>query len=115
VGLERGPLSPVCTIEELLESKISSFGLEIREYGLRIRSANHVAPLSANVGSNFANKRTSGGRSVGIVRSRTQATEFFIFFLNTNLFGFCSQSLPYQVARLVIYVGGYFSQFSQGH
>jgi hypothetical protein len=34
-------------------------------------------PLSAKVGTNLP---TSGGRSVSIVRSRTNATEFFIFF-----------------------------------
>jgi hypothetical protein len=32
--------------------------------------------LSAKFGTNFANR---GGRSVGIVRSRTQATEFVLF------------------------------------
>jgi hypothetical protein len=32
VGLERGPLSLVITIEELLERKSSGAGLEIREY-----------------------------------------------------------------------------------
>jgi hypothetical protein len=35
VGLERGPLSLVSTIEELLERKRSGSGLEIREYGHR--------------------------------------------------------------------------------
>jgi hypothetical protein len=35
VGLERGPLSLVSTIEELLERKSSGFGLENREYGRR--------------------------------------------------------------------------------
>jgi hypothetical protein len=35
VGLERGPLSLVSTIEELLGRKISGSGLEIREYGRR--------------------------------------------------------------------------------
>jgi hypothetical protein len=35
VGLERGLLSLMSTIEELLERKSSSFGLEIREYGRR--------------------------------------------------------------------------------
>jgi hypothetical protein len=58
VGLERGPLSLVSTIEELLGRKNSGSGLESREYGRR-------DPLSAKVGTN----------SVGIVRSRTQAME----------------------------------------
>jgi hypothetical protein len=35
VGLERGPLSLVSTIEGLLERKSSSFGLKIREYDRR--------------------------------------------------------------------------------
>jgi hypothetical protein len=35
VGSERGPLSFVNTIEELLERKSSGSGLEIREYGRR--------------------------------------------------------------------------------
>jgi hypothetical protein len=33
VGLERGPLSPVSTIEELLERENSGSGLESQEYG----------------------------------------------------------------------------------
>jgi hypothetical protein len=71
VGLERGPLS---TIEELLERKSSNSVLRNRDYGLGIRRADHVTPLypqKLEVGW-----PTSGGRSVGIVRSRTQATEF---------------------------------------
>jgi hypothetical protein len=35
VGLERGPLNLVSTIEELLERKSSGSGLEKREYGRR--------------------------------------------------------------------------------
>jgi hypothetical protein len=35
VGLERGPLSLVSTVEKLLEDKSSSSGLEILEYGRR--------------------------------------------------------------------------------
>jgi hypothetical protein len=35
VGLERGPLSLVSTIEELLGRKSSGSGLETREYGRR--------------------------------------------------------------------------------
>jgi hypothetical protein len=36
VGLERGPLSLVSTIEELLEGKNSGSGLENRDYDRRI-------------------------------------------------------------------------------
>jgi hypothetical protein len=35
VGLERGPLSLVSKIEELLERKSSGSGIEIQEYGRR--------------------------------------------------------------------------------
>jgi hypothetical protein len=35
MGLERGPLSLVSTIEELLERKSSGSGQEKRAYGLR--------------------------------------------------------------------------------
>jgi hypothetical protein len=55
VGLERGPLSLVSTIEELLERKSSGSGLESREYG----TWNHVP---AKVGTNIADKRWSLGR-----------------------------------------------------
>jgi hypothetical protein len=54
VGLGRGPLSLVSTTEELLERKNSGFGLEIQEY--------RDTPLSANVGTNFVDKRRSLGR-----------------------------------------------------
>jgi hypothetical protein len=74
VGLERGPFSLVSTIEELPERKSSGFSLEIREYGRKDPSRwsrdtlypQKLAPTSP----------TSGGRSVGIVRSWTEATEF---------------------------------------
>jgi hypothetical protein len=35
VGLERGPLILISTIEEVLENKRSGSGLEMREYALR--------------------------------------------------------------------------------
>jgi hypothetical protein len=78
VGLERGPLGLVGTIEELLERKSSGSGLEKREYGRRDQSR-------WSRGSLYPQKLaltlpTSGGHSVGVVRSRTQATEFSLFF-----------------------------------
>jgi hypothetical protein len=60
VGLERGPLSLVSTIDELLGIKSSGSGLEIREYGYRDPSrCPRGTPLSAKVGTNFADWRRS--------------------------------------------------------
>jgi hypothetical protein len=77
VGQERGPLSLVSKIEELLDRKSSSSGLE---------SANMAVgnPSSWPRGTLYPQKlavtsSASGCRSVGIVHSRTQATEFFKF------------------------------------
>jgi hypothetical protein len=76
MGLERGPLSLMSTIER----KSSGFGLEIREYGRR-------DPSRWPRGTLYPRKLaltspTSGGHSVGIVRSRTLATEFSLVVLN---------------------------------
>jgi hypothetical protein len=76
-GLERGPLSLVSTTEELLERKSSGSGLESREYGSKDPSR---WPRCTLYPQNLAlTSPTSGGRSVGIVRSRTQATELFLY------------------------------------
>jgi hypothetical protein len=74
VGLEQGPLSLVRTTEELLGRKSNDFGLESREYGRRNpsrlpRDTFHPQKLALN-------SLTSGGRSVGIVRSKTRAMSF---------------------------------------
>jgi hypothetical protein len=76
VGLEWGPLSLVSTIEELLERKSSGSGLESQEYDSRDPShwpRDTIYPQKLALTS-----PTSSGRSIGIVRSRTLATEFFI-------------------------------------
>jgi hypothetical protein len=73
VGLERGQLSLVSTIEELLERKNSGSSLEIRKYRRRDPRNTHYLQKLALISP------TSDGRSVDIVRSRTQATEFFSF------------------------------------
>jgi hypothetical protein len=78
VSLERGLLSLVSTIEELLGRGSSGSRLEIREYGPR-------DPLRWPCGTLYPQKlaltsQTRGGSSVGIVRSQTQATEFLVFF-----------------------------------
>jgi hypothetical protein len=71
VGLERGPLSLVRIIEELLEWKSSGSGLENRINGRGIRCAGHVIP---SIRKKFAlTSPTRGGRSVGIVRLRTKS------------------------------------------
>jgi hypothetical protein len=73
VGLERSPLGLVNTIEKLLERKNSGFGVENWEYGRRDPSS---CPRGTLYPQKFAlTSPTSTGRSVGIVRSRTQATE----------------------------------------
>jgi hypothetical protein len=74
VVLERGPFSLVSTTEELLERKSSGSGLENREYGRREPSRwprDTLYPQKLALTS-----PTRGGRSVGIVCSRTQAREF---------------------------------------
>jgi hypothetical protein len=69
VGLERGTFSLVSTIEE---------------YGRRgsvVLTTQH--PLYTKVGINFAD---NGGRWVGIGRSRTQATEFFFYLRQEDVY-----------------------------
>jgi hypothetical protein len=76
VGLERGPLSLVSTTEELLDRKLAAPVYKTENTAVRIRHADHVAITSP----------TSGGRSVGIVRSQTQTMEFSLVFVqNINL------------------------------
>jgi hypothetical protein len=77
VGLERGPLSLVSAIEELRGRKSGGSGLGNREYG---RGDPSRWPCGTLYTQNLVlTSSTSGGRSVGIVRCRTQATEFFFF------------------------------------
>jgi hypothetical protein len=69
VGLGRGPLSLVSSIEELLGGNSSGSGLESRDYDRRdpLRYLQKLVLTSP----------ISDGRSVGIVRSRTKATWVF--------------------------------------
>jgi hypothetical protein len=76
VGLERGPLSLVSTTEQLLGRKSSGSGLESREDGRRDPSR---WPRGTLYPQKLAQTSlTGGGRSVSIVHSRNQATEFFL-------------------------------------
>jgi hypothetical protein len=74
VGLERGPLSLVVTTEELLDRKLAASVYKIENTVVGIRHDDHVAP---SIDKKLAiTSPTSGGRSVGIVHSRTQTMEF---------------------------------------
>jgi hypothetical protein len=73
VGLGRGPLSLISTMEELRGRKSSGPGLENREYDRRDPSRWPRDTYSQKLA---LTSPTSGRRSVGIVHSRTQATEF---------------------------------------
>jgi hypothetical protein len=75
VGLERGLLSLVSTIEELLERKSSGCGLESRDNG-RGDSMNWPRD-TFNPQKLPLTLPTSAGRSIGTFRSRTQITGYF--------------------------------------
>jgi hypothetical protein len=84
VGLERSALSLVTTIKELLGRKSIGSGLEIREYGRKDPSC---WPCGTFYQKNLVlTSPKSGGRSIGIVRSRTQAMDFF--HINIGLYQF---------------------------
>jgi hypothetical protein len=91
VGLDRGPHSLASTFEELLERKSSDSDLEMRNcsrrgsLALTTRHASMIKKLTLT-------SSTRGGRSAGIVHSRTKATEFssvffsfFFSFFNENI------------------------------
>jgi hypothetical protein len=92
MGLEQGQLSLVSTIEELLGRNSSGCGLENREYYLRDSSRWPRGTLYAQ--KLALTSATNGGRPVGIVRSRTQAAEFF-----KSVFSFFGQDFGLKYAR----------------
>jgi hypothetical protein len=79
MGLDQGPLSLVRTTEELLERKSSGSGLENRDYDRRRSAALPMRQPSIRKKKLALTSPKNGSRSVGIVLSRTQATEFLLF------------------------------------
>jgi hypothetical protein len=67
----------VSTFEELLGRKSSGSGLDTENTTVRICHADHVAPSTRKLA---LTSMTSGGLSVGIVRSRTHAKDFVFNF-----------------------------------
>jgi hypothetical protein len=85
VGLEQGPLSLVSITEELLEWNTSGSGSrELRLPAMGILRADHA---TSSVCKMLAlTLSTSGGRSLGIVRLRTKATEVSFSFICLNVY-----------------------------
>jgi hypothetical protein len=82
-------------LRSCLEKKVAAPGLDIWEYGRREPSR---WPRGTLYPQNFAvTSPTSGGRSVGIVRSRTQATEFFLCVVQDHVVS----PKPEQVADVI--------------
>jgi hypothetical protein len=79
VGLEQGPLSLVGTTEELLDRNSIGSGLVSRESGRE--DSLHFPRHTLYPQKLAVTSQTSGGRLVGIVRSRTKATEFSLVLL----------------------------------
>jgi hypothetical protein len=99
VGLERGSLTLVSTIEELLGRKSSGSGLESLEYG----RGDPFWPRDALYPQTLApTSPINGGRSVGIVRFRTQATEFSSFLLFPFPFSSCDRGLRWKNRTLLL-------------
>jgi hypothetical protein len=81
VGLERGPLSLVSIIEELLDWRSSGSGSrKHRLTAVGIHYADHKDTLYPR--KLALTSPTSCGRLVGIVRLRTKATEFSLYLFN---------------------------------
>jgi hypothetical protein len=81
VGLERDPLSLVSTTEELLDRKVAAPVKKTENTAVGIRHADHAAPSFSKM---LAVTSTSGGRSIGIVLSRTQTMEFGFLLPNKD-------------------------------
>jgi hypothetical protein len=113
VGLERGPLSLVSTIEELLGRKCSGSGLESREYCRRDPSR---WPRGTLYPQRLAlTSLTTGGRSVGTVRSRTQATEYALISQILPCFWEHNAILPVSIALGIILRENTFAEWNRKH
>jgi hypothetical protein len=110
VRLERCPLSHMSTIEELLERKSSGSSLEIRAYCNRGSAALTTRyPLYPQ--KLALTSPTSGCHSVGIVCSRTQATEFVCLCYNTV---FSCDLHPLFIPPTLLMAGGKEARSKQG-
>jgi hypothetical protein len=108
VGLLRGPLSLVSTIKELFDRKVAAPVYKTENTAIGIRHADHVAP---SILKKLAiTSPTIGGRSVGIVRSRTQTIEFSFFSVLTPtihaflqpLYRVCADSQHIGIGSLIL-------------
>jgi hypothetical protein len=97
VDLERGPLGLVSTIEELLGRKIVVPVWETEITAIGILHADHATPLYPE--KLALTLLTSGDRSVGIVRSRSKATELFLLLLVVVINFFYKITLSLFLAR----------------
>jgi len=68
--------------------KVAAPGLENRLTAVGTRCADHVTPLYPQ--KLVLTSPTGGGRSVGIVRVRTKATEFFFYQYDVQLYSVTS-------------------------
>jgi hypothetical protein len=81
------------TAEELLDRKVAAPIYKTENTAVGIRHSDHVAP---SIHKKLAiSSPTSGGRSVGIVRSRTQTMEFFFFLVLTDSLIFYQNELQF--------------------
>jgi hypothetical protein len=101
VGLERGPLSLVSTNEEIIEIKNSGSGLENRDYNrTEFVTLTMWHPLSAKVGTNFADKwqSLSPSNSVVIVCNKYEFPKLYIVTVTRRWYSYAQH--PCQQAPL---------------
>jgi hypothetical protein len=92
----------VSRTEELLERKSSGSGLETEINTVGIRRADHATPLYPQ--KLTLTSPTKGGRSVGIVRSRTKARSL-VFFIEQPCLVWCAILLSTPLVAVVVCSG----------